>query len=422
MAVFISVATSAFSDQLKGTRPAATNIRRPLRGLQIKEDTYSVIRVIKSDGTSVPLFDSGGVDSGNGIGKSDAYANYIIQSLQEGRMEKQQIVETFGEDFIHFFGERPRFIDVSGFLINTADFNWKSEFWVNYDQYFRGTKLVELDAHAYLYFDDVVVKGYFVQAGTTQEVMSPYMLPFQFRMFLVDYSILSKVGSVFFQKNVTELTEKTPDGVTVNYATGIAEIQRQQATQAALTGAAGGQGGFLASTSQFLTNASTAIQGSLESIKNFLYGQRIGLPSEVLEEGGLAALIKAPLISNNAPRQSGPRNRPINEMTDEYVYKEAESGTAKYNQAEIKRVEAELSLQTPAALEAKARGDLQKLGVSTEKTSTAVLIAGRASFAAAQYAASFGLRKAGYALDIADQAANQFIFNDPLKGLPIING
>ena len=147
MAVYISTITDAFAE-LDRVRPTYENVRRPLRGISIKEDTYAVLRVKTATGTDIPLFDSSSPDHVDNIGRSAQYSNFIIQQIQEQRQEKQQIIETFGEDYIFFFGERPRFLNVSGVLVNTKDFNWKSEFWVNYENNLRGTKLVELSTGA----------------------------------------------------------------------------------------------------------------------------------------------------------------------------------------------------------------------------------------------------------------------------------
>jgi cAMP phosphodiesterase len=128
MAVFIEVTTNALNQARDDENVQLNaNVRRPLRGLQIKQDTYAVIRVIGPDGNDLPIFNSSSSNVEDGIGRSAYYANFIINGIEDQRMEKQTVVETFGEDFIFFFGERPRFLSVSGMLINSADFNWKNE-------------------------------------------------------------------------------------------------------------------------------------------------------------------------------------------------------------------------------------------------------------------------------------------------------
>lgn len=170
-----------------------SNVRRPLRGLEIKDDTYATLRVVKTDGTEIPLFDSS--DPG---GESTNYANFILQSVQDARMEKQQIIETFGEPYIFFFGEAPRFIDVSAVLINSLDFNWRAEWWKNYDEYLRGTRLVEMGAKAYLFYDEIIVEGFIVQAAAQEDSMNPLSVNLNFRMFVTNYANISFVGDPFY--------------------------------------------------------------------------------------------------------------------------------------------------------------------------------------------------------------------------------
>jgi hypothetical protein len=106
-------------------------------------------------------------------------------------MEKSQIVETFGDSYIFFFGEAPRFLDVQAVLINSFDFNWEAEFWENYDQYMRGTKAVEQGARSYLFYDDNVVEGYILQAEASKDSQNPLMVNMTFRMFVTNYTNVS---------------------------------------------------------------------------------------------------------------------------------------------------------------------------------------------------------------------------------------
>ncbi len=155
MAVFISLETDPFEDNMRtlaggaqgiSRRAGITSVRRPLRGIEIKTDTYAMIQVIRSDGSIIPL-----TDQATPEGTGDSTSSFLIQSAQEARMEKHQIIETFGEPYIYFFGESPRFLDVQAILINTNDFNWEAEWWDNWDNRIRGTKTVEQGARTYLF-------------------------------------------------------------------------------------------------------------------------------------------------------------------------------------------------------------------------------------------------------------------------------
>src|ERR1043166_5390362 len=65
------------------------HVRRPVRGIQIKEDTYATIQVRQSNGIAIPLFDAA---SRSNTGRGYRNSNFLIQSIQEQRAEKQQIV------------------------------------------------------------------------------------------------------------------------------------------------------------------------------------------------------------------------------------------------------------------------------------------------------------------------------------------
>ena len=102
---------SSLGDLSASAGSALSDVRRPTRGIVIKEDTYAVMRVLRADGSAIPLVNAGsrlGEEDDEGRMTSESYSNFLIQQVSEERVEKQQIVETFGEAIIFFFGERPR--------------------------------------------------------------------------------------------------------------------------------------------------------------------------------------------------------------------------------------------------------------------------------------------------------------------------
>lgn len=169
------------------------NVRRPVRGIQIKDDTYATIQVRKSNGIAIPLFDAA---SSTNTGKGMRNSNFLIQSISEQRAEKQQIILTFGEPYIFFFGEQPRIINVTGVLLNTEDFNWRAEWWENYDLYLRGTQCVRQKSRVYLAWDDIVVEGYIFQANASEETSQRNLVSFGFQMFLTNYHNISAIGDI----------------------------------------------------------------------------------------------------------------------------------------------------------------------------------------------------------------------------------
>jgi hypothetical protein len=167
------------------------NVRRPVRGIQIKDDTYATIQVRNAAGVALPLFDAAAAgDSGKGIINS----NFLIQQISEQRIEKQQIVITFGEPYIFFFGEQPRMLNVTGVLLNTDDFNWRAEWWANYERSLRGTACVRSRSRVYLSWDDIIVEGYLVSASSQEDAESRNFVQFQFQMFVTNYQNISSIG------------------------------------------------------------------------------------------------------------------------------------------------------------------------------------------------------------------------------------
>lgn len=171
------------------------NVRRPVRGLQIKEETFGTLEVKTKSGKNLLLIDSGGSIDQEDISFSPIYSNFLLQSVSESVAEKSQIVETFGPAFVFFFGTRPRMIGVQGVLLNSADFNWKNEFWYNYENYLRGTRLVASDTIVHLSYDDVTVMGYIISADAEIVADPQEYVTFRFQMLVSQVIPTNIVGS-----------------------------------------------------------------------------------------------------------------------------------------------------------------------------------------------------------------------------------
>jgi hypothetical protein len=160
-------------------------VRRPLYGYIPKADRYSSISIrqagIDNSLTPVSISDSGGVEW-EGRGWSNLNHNFLIQSVSHAVQEKMQIVETFGQDFVFFFGERSLVLDVRGLLINSSDFPWKSEWLHNYENYLRGTRCVQNRTRVYLHVDDRLYSGYLFQTSVSDSAELPHVCQFGFQM------------------------------------------------------------------------------------------------------------------------------------------------------------------------------------------------------------------------------------------------
>lgn len=306
---------AAISNQLNKQGSTAGNyvngkpfIRRPTRGIEIKEDTFATIRVAVAAGNqNLSLVDAGSrrvyaTDAPDGsykagdpimvMGKraTDIYSNFLLQQVQEERMEKQQILETFGEPYIFLFGERARVITFQGILINTFDFNWEAEWWFNYDNFLRGTKCVENDARAFISFDETIVGGYIIASSTSKNSVDKNHVNFQFQIFVTSYTNFSAVGDPNAQPGFTA------NGVTLAFRPIISEAEAAPYRPDLLTSRVSTQGtGPLSGVNQTPTLAAgleagiqqvtntwnqvnQIVNSALSGVNNFQNGSNIRIP------------------------------------------------------------------------------------------------------------------------------------------------
>lgn len=114
---------------------------------------------------------------------------FFITGVREDTSEKFQIVQTFGTDFIFFFNRKPLIYTINGILYNSKDKQWRNNFKANYDDFLRGTKLVEGRNKAVLTYDDVVRQGYLIALNYSTESTNPHAIPFSFSMFVTEESV-----------------------------------------------------------------------------------------------------------------------------------------------------------------------------------------------------------------------------------------
>jgi len=211
-------------------------VSRPVQGISIKPNTHAYVQVVASNGEILKVFNRIGVrtaangsSSGNrsplpvenrienivnkvagtardllGIesavddgaaksldGHSDpnstAWTDWILTSVSEQRSEKTQLIETFGDNYLYSFGEKPRALQFTGMLFNTEDFNWRSQFWENWKRFFRASKLVELGARVYIGFDNIIVGGYPLNAQAQQTADTNNAMSFGFTFYVTSY-------------------------------------------------------------------------------------------------------------------------------------------------------------------------------------------------------------------------------------------
>lgn len=115
---------------------------------------------------------------------------FFLESVQEDREEKVQVIDTFGEWVAFFFGNKPEVHRYSGTLLNAANHNWKNEFQQNYDYFLRGSQAVKNKAVVVLQYDDVIVEGYIINNSIQMSASQDKAVPFSFSMLVTRRSPL----------------------------------------------------------------------------------------------------------------------------------------------------------------------------------------------------------------------------------------
>ena len=156
-------------------------VRRPMHGMDIPEDTYATITIRRANGKELGLLLN---TSTKGVSGSTYTTNLIVQRVDENRQEKQQVVETFGEDFVYYYGQRPRVLTVAAILPDSDDFQYAQEFWTNYDRSLRGTRLVTRDARVFLSVAGQVFEGYLSSAQTSRSADQPRIVQLNIQMYV----------------------------------------------------------------------------------------------------------------------------------------------------------------------------------------------------------------------------------------------
>jgi len=203
--------TIVFETSIPESQDLQRQVRRPLSGIAVKPNTHAFIQVVDSKGNAVKVFNQLGSTHASISPKKavnpkdysspqdDYWTDWLLQSVVEQRAEKSQIVETFGDPILYVFGERPRFLQFTGQLINSMDFNWRAEFWENWERYFRATRLVEKGHLMFIGFDDILISGYPLNAAAMQQAQpNQHVVQFNFNFFVTNYmnTYMMDVGSI----------------------------------------------------------------------------------------------------------------------------------------------------------------------------------------------------------------------------------
>jgi len=118
------------------------------------------------------------------------YTKFFLESVSEAHQERSQVVETFGEFYVFFFGERPPVYTFAGTLMNTKYANWTQDFMFYYDKFLRGTKSVENNARIVLTYGGRQIEGFILGVSTQTAAQSENGTQFSFQVLVIDRKVL----------------------------------------------------------------------------------------------------------------------------------------------------------------------------------------------------------------------------------------
>ena len=118
------------------------------------------------------------------------YSKFFIEAVQEGHAERQQIVETFGDFFVFFFGERPPVYNFSGVLLNADNVNWAEDFYFYYDNFLRGTKCVEAGAVLLMTYGYRQIEGFLLGINMSLHAANERGIGLTFQVLVTDRKFL----------------------------------------------------------------------------------------------------------------------------------------------------------------------------------------------------------------------------------------
>lgn len=118
------------------------------------------------------------------------FTKFFLESVQEGHAERHQIIETFGDFYVFFFGERPPIYTYTGTMLNTDNINWVEDFLFYYDNFLRGTKCVEAKAKMVLTYGFRQVEGFLLGMNLNTNAINDKGVAVSFQVLIVDRKIM----------------------------------------------------------------------------------------------------------------------------------------------------------------------------------------------------------------------------------------
>jgi len=140
---------------------------------------------------------------------------FILQGVEEGRAEKHQIVQTFGENFIFLFGQQPLIFNYSGTMLDARSpwretdgsrsgsldsvrgpesSNWVGLFDILYDKFLRGYSAASQKMQVRIQYKDYIRTGILLNFSKKEYSDSLSGVPFSFAMYVLSTNYMGYDG------------------------------------------------------------------------------------------------------------------------------------------------------------------------------------------------------------------------------------
>ena len=285
----VSSVTAVLSDSSELALDTIINkqVRRPYRGISIKQESYASLSVV-SGRTSLASRKLANSSTEKDVAFT---SNFLINSVSETRQEKHQPVSTFGKDYVYFFGEQPRQMTFNVTLLNSENFRWEEEWWYNYEEYFRGTRLAARSEQIRLRLDESVIYGYMITCNTNKDSNNPHVVSLSFTVHVV--SIVSTRPTMIGSHKIQEGLAQAYGNVDLN-AIDVGDVPtitigkdsqalRDYNMSKYLEEVAGPEGAFAGTVHRIkntLKNWSDTISSKHQAFVDYIYGRNIVLPAD----------------------------------------------------------------------------------------------------------------------------------------------
>jgi hypothetical protein len=133
------------------------------------------------------------------------FDKFSLQAIAEADEERYQLHETFASEVLFVFGRRPRIWTFQGIVLNGRDvdgMNFTTQLLQDYEDYYRGTKSIELRAKTFILYEDVIVQGTLLSMTAARNSQVPGAVNVTLTMVVAERAFIGGVD------------RKNPDGTT----------------------------------------------------------------------------------------------------------------------------------------------------------------------------------------------------------------